>query len=294
MRFLIDSGYALGDCALDIALLRTISRHGHHVEVLAGAALAEMFVDCRFVNKVHKKKHALSKAGMYWRLFRQDWDVIVTPRYIPRGKASNLIRCRHRLSSANAKPELFAQGAVLWRLSIVAELISDWDCDIDASIPFASSRLESALRFCGIESGQRYLTVAPGSGLQNKIWPTANFAEVINAIKHNFDCVVAVGASHEQDMCAQLAKICGAVNSAGRISLGEACALVSDSSLHLGNDSGLGHVAAGNKVPTLAVGGYGNGHYVPWKQHMIDEPVSGIKTQKVLKTLREKLNLRLE
>ena len=29
MRFLIDSGYALGDCALDIALLRTISRHGH-------------------------------------------------------------------------------------------------------------------------------------------------------------------------------------------------------------------------------------------------------------------------
>ena len=296
MRFLVDSGYALGDCAIDVALLRAIAGRGHHLEVLAGSKAAEMFVDCSFIKQVHEKKGSLfGRAGMYWRLFRQDWDVIIITRVVPAGKAISLIRCRHRLSAADAKPELFAQGAVLWRLSIVAGVIEGWDRDIDTSIPFAASRLAAAAQLCGIESGERYLTVAPGSGVQRKIWPTANFAEVVNAIRHNFDRVAVVGSAGEHGICAQLAQACGAVSSAGRISLAEACALVSNAALHLGNDSGLGHVAAGNGVPTLAVGEYMSPrHYVPWRQHMIAKPASEIETQQVLDLLHEKFNLHLQ
>ena len=297
MRFLVDSGYALGDCAIDVALLRAVSRAGHHVEVLAGDAVTDMFIDCPFVNRVHAKKRSVfSRAAMYWRLFRQNWDVIINTRFVPKGKPVNIIRCRHRLSSANAKPELSGQGAVLWRLSIIEGLIPDWQHNIDASIPFAASRRQSAEKALGIEAGQRLLSVAPGSGRPEKIWPAANFAAVVNSIKHQFDRVVVVGSGAEREMCAQLAKDCDAINCVGRLNLAQTCALVSSAALHLGNDSGLGHIAAGNGVATLAVGllkEYDKGHYVPWHQHMIEEAVADIEPPQVLAVLQDRFDLSL-
>ena len=284
MRFLVESGTRLGDCAVDVALFRAIVRHGHHLEVIAGDFAAQLLAGCDFINVLHTKKpRSISwpNAQVYWRLSRQEWDVVVTTRFVPMIQIAGLFRHKHRLRATDEIKSLQDQGAVMLKLSILRSLIPDWDRDIDTSIPFAAPIVDSALQFCGLLRGQRYITVAPGGSHVNKRWPVENFAAVIGRLIERQPLpVVAIGTGEEAGLGAQLAETCGAINTAGQISLAQACALVSNSVLHLGNNSGLSHVAAGNRVPTVTVGP--PRHCAPWQQPIIADPLVDIAPGQVI------------
>ena len=272
MRFLVDSSPSLGDIAIDVALLRAIARNGHQLEVLAGAANADVLIDCDFIGRVHRKDRAWHrKIASCWRATRCRWDAIIVPRmFSGRLNLINLFgRADHLRDRRHMDSSLYDQGAVVYRLSILDGLIDDWRDPIETGIPYGNERLRQAQQAAGLAAGDPYMTVAPGSAGVAKRWPVESFAQALQQLGTRFPQIAVIGAPDERGLCEQLAQSCeGAVSVAGRIDLAASCALVSNAAFHLGNDSGLGHVAAGNGVPTLAVGGQGS-HYVPWHQHML-------------------------
>ena len=291
MKFLVDSSPSLGDLAIDVALLRAIVRNGHELELLAGEASADALVDCGFIGRVHRKGRAWQKIGACWRASRSRPYAIIVPRmFAGRLRPLNLFgRARHWRDRRHMDPALYDQGAVIYRLSILDGLIDDWRDPIETGIPYRSQRRQEAQRAAGIPAGAAYMTVAPGSGKPGKRWPAANFVRVLQQLRSRFAHMIVVGAPAEAALCEQLAQSCadGAASSvAGRIDLAATCALVSGAALHLGNDSGLGHVAAGNGVPTLAVGG-SDSHYVPWRQHMLAGSPERIVPGQVIEKIAE-------
>ena len=292
MRFLVDSSSSLGDLAIDVALFRAIVRNGHELEVLAGEACADALVDCDFIGRVHRKGRAWpGKVGAYWRATRSRQDAIIVPRmFAGRLKPLNLFgRAEHWRDRRHMDRSLYDQGAVIYRLSILDGLIDDWSEPVDTRIFYRSERVREAQKAAEVAAGDAYMTVAPGSAKSGKRWPAANFVRVLQQMRSRFARIVVVGAPNEKDLCERIAKSgAGAGSVAGRIDLAATCALVSNAALHLGNDSGLGHVAAGNEVPTLAIGGQDR-HYVPWCQHMLPGAPEQIGTEPVLDRAAELL-----
>ncbi len=289
MRFLVDSSSSLGDVAIDVPLFRCIARNGHYLEVVVGAGVADALADCDFIDVVHSKgSSAVGKFTTYWKATRKPWDVILITRLWPsRYKPISFLgRTIHRRDRKYMDTSLYAKGAVIYRLSLLEGLIDNWASSIETAIPYNLERFALASNLAGIGQDEPYLTVAPGSAKIEKQWPVANFVDVIKEVRNSFAHVAVVGSPAEAQLCQQLASECGIVSLAGKLGLAETCALVSHSAQHLGNDSGLGHIAAGNGVATIAVGGHEDGHYAPWQQHMLRGPVHSITTAQVVAAMR--------
>ena len=107
--------------------------------------------------------------------------------------------------------------------------------------------------------GNWQLVVAPGARHFTKRWLAEYFAEVINGINQKYGLnTILVGG---QDDIAVIDKILAslpsgiAVSSAGGFSIMQTAAIIKRSSLFVCNDSGLMHVAAAFKKPTIAIFG---------------------------------------
>ncbi len=285
MKFLVDSSSSLGDVIIDVPLFRAIVRQGHYLEVLVGAKVVGALADCDFIGAVREKGTGfISKLAAVWKATRSPWDVIL---YSSPGKPISFLGgAAVRRNASHRDRSQYPHGAIIYRLSILEGLVEDWYRSIETRIPYRPERLALALHAAGISSGEPYLTVAPGTAKKDKQWPIAGFVEVVRAIREDFAHVVIVGSPEESRLCQQVAAACGVVSTAGKIDLTDACALVSHAAKHLGNDSGLGHVAAGNGVATVAIGGDDCGHYRPWRQTMLRGAVSSISSRKVIDALR--------
>jgi ADP-heptose:LPS heptosyltransferase len=114
---------------------------------------------------------------------------------------------------------------------------------------------------------ERRLVVAPGANWPGKIWPIDRYAALIDRLASDFDSVIVVGSSEDHELGQRLIQSAALpmVNLAGRTSLLEVAACMAGASAFVGNDSGLGHMAAALNIPTLTVFGPGRPHrYRPW------------------------------
>jgi heptosyltransferase III len=78
---------------------------------------------------------------------------------------------------------------------------------------------------------------------------------------------VLLGDVNDADSCQQLSERAAlpCLNLAGKTDLLQAAAVLQRAALFIGNDSGLGHLAAACDTPTFTVFGPGNPHrYHPW------------------------------
>jgi len=118
------------------------------------------------------------------------------------------------------------------------------------------------------------LAVAPASRWPSKDWPPEQFIAALNHLRRVCRVsVVFVGGPAERPVCERIAAgLSGqALNLAGRTSLVEACAVLSQADLLLSVDSGPVHIAAASGTPVLGLygptdpgrtGPYGPGHRV--------------------------------
>lgn len=124
----------------------------------------------------------------------------------------------------------------------------------------------AATRLAGL-AGQRLLAIAPGANWPGKIWPAARYAAVANALGDDFDAVVLLGDSRDEEharaVTAQLTLPCHSL--VGASSLLQAAAVMARARAFVGNDSGLGHMAAALGLPALTIFGPGRPlRYRPW------------------------------
>ncbi len=110
----------------------------------------------------------------------------------------------------------------------------------------------------GLRGRGRRLVVAPGSRWATKRWLPERFAEAARLLADRLSAdVVVVGTPEEADVGALVSSAVGqaAVDLTGALPLGQLLALVSGASLVLSNDSAVTHIAAGLRVPVVAVFG---------------------------------------
>ncbi len=128
-----------------------------------------------------------------------------------------------------------------------------------SAAPEAVSRIRALLSSKGIKDQDLLVGISPGAAYgPAKRWPVERFAAISDrAIKAWGAKVVVIGSEKEKELGDTLvsATAPGAVNCCGMTGLGEALALIKRCQIFVTNDSGLMHVAAALKVPTVAIFG---------------------------------------
>lgn len=254
MRILFVTASRIGDAVLSTGLLAHMAETWPQARftVACGAAAADLFRPMPFVERVIpmvKRK----RAGHWLDLWRATcgtwWSRVVDLRGSAIGYVLPTFH-RHVLKSSwEPKHRLVHLSSVLGLPQPLPPRL--WN---------SPAQVDHAARL--IPDGP-VLALGPGANWGAKQWPAESFAEVMNVLTGADGLlpgahVAVFGAESER---ASLAPLLGAVppgrlvDLVGRLDLATVHACLGRSSLFIGNDSGLMHVAAASGVPTLGLFG---------------------------------------
>ena len=146
----------------------------------------------------------------------------------------------------------------------------------------------------GIREGA-YFCVHPGARNRAKCWPPHAFAQVADALAEEFGLQpVLTGSPRETDLTAMVAAHMRtpAVDSAGPLSIGAMAALMQGARLLLCNDTGVSHIAAGLRLPSVVI--FSSADMQRWAPldrdlHRCLRDAEGLRAQAVLAQARELL-----
>src|SRR6185437_12712563 len=107
--------------------------------------------------------------------------------------------------------------------------------------------------------GMGLIALAPGGGLGRRLWPARSFARLAACLVERTNAVILLmGGPGEEGIAEQVISASGGhlariLNVVGKVSLGEAAALLGGCDLFIGNDSGPMHMAAAMGVPCVEI-----------------------------------------
>ncbi len=132
----------------------------------------------------------------------------------------------------------------------------------------AVATVSERLRVAGfeVEKSEPFAVIHPTAAFDTKQWATDKFARVAEELHARGLTPIAIVSSKEEPILKSLieqtsARLIGLSN----LSLPEVAALTSRSSLFIGNDSGIAHIAAAVGAPCVMIFGSSNrAHWRPW------------------------------
>jgi len=234
-------------------------------DIVADPRSSELLSRCPFLGDlVHRvKQHGkLGMLNLVHALRAQRYEAIVDLRtdFLPW-----LLHGRQRSARWQAKE--LGLHAVEQHFAIGARVLPHVPAIPDARIWLSDAdRSLAAQTLVGLP-GTRRLIVAPGANWPGKRWSLANYTALANLLREDFDSLVLLGnaadAADGHRMQETLAL--PTLNLMGRTSLIEASAVLECGTLFVGNDSGLGHLAAAAGVTSVTLFGPGQPlRYRPW------------------------------
>jgi ADP-heptose:LPS heptosyltransferase len=227
----------------------------------------ELFIHCPYRGTLIRRDKQLGWRGtlsLLRRLRSARYDLVVDLRT---DGLAWLLRSRRRLTRWGR--ERAAAHAVERHLGVIArrEQITDipplrlWLSGAEQA--FAQQTLAGL-------PGPRRLALGPGARWAPKRWPAPHFRELVARLREAFDALVLFGDHRDAECCRAIAADPGlpCLNLAGGTTLLQSAALLAHMQLFVGNDSGLGHLAAAAGIPTLTLFGPGDpARYRPWNPH---------------------------
>jgi lipopolysaccharide heptosyltransferase II len=138
-----------------------------------------------------------------------------------------------------------------------------------ASLPISARASESVtrkLRAAGLEDAEPFALMHPAAAFDSKTWAAANFARVADQLDARGLRVVAIAAPGEARVLEEVRRhALSPLIAFDDLSLPEVTALAARAALFVGNDSGIAHIAAAVRAPTVVVFGSSNvAHWRPW------------------------------
>lgn len=130
----------------------------------------------------------------------------------------------------------------------------------------AEASMSRRLKACGLDETTPLALVHPAAAFDSKQWATENFARVAESLEARGLRVAAIAAPHEAPVLAALQAESGArIVAFTDLSLPEVTALSARASIFVGNDSGVAHMAAAVRTPSVVIFGSSNvAHWRPW------------------------------
>ncbi|MBT4109387.1 MAG: glycosyltransferase family 9 protein [Pelagibacterales bacterium] len=252
----------LGDAIMSTGLLNDLCKYyDAKATVVCGKVAAPVFDDCPIVDKVitiKKKKYSLHWINIWKEIRFTRWDIICDLRSTP---IIWLVRSKKRIV-------LRSSGDKEHRIVRLSKINPTGKKPMPKIWISEQAHVE-AKRYINNISGP-FLVIGPTANWAAKVWPTENFAFLIQkllAYKELLGAkIILVGGPGEesvgQDLISQLKGI-KPINLIGKPILATA-AIFSLSKVFIGNDSGLMHLAAATGIPTLGLFGPTDDHlYAP-------------------------------
>lgn len=121
---------------------------------------------------------------------------------------------------------------------------------------------ESAVR----SSKLPFALIHPIAAFATKQWSTENFAEIAEFLVNKGLQIVAVGTKKEREILDKMHQLSQVpIQTFDNLTLPQITNLVSRAKIFVGNDSGIAHIAAAVKTPSVVIFGSSNrAHWSPW------------------------------
>jgi ADP-heptose:LPS heptosyltransferase len=131
-------------------------------------------------------------------------------------------------------------------------------CGVDLELPVTQEenmRFESLCDALALTPG-RYICLHPGARDPRRRWPAAQFARIGDALHTIGYKIVLTGSGAEKELLQQVAvhmehDAIDVVAQCGHIGLGELSLLIGHAAFLVANDTGVSHIAAARRVPSL-------------------------------------------
>ena len=257
----------IGDALMTTPVMEAL--HEKHpraiMDLVTDPRSSELFTHCPYRGSIilrDKQQGWLGSLALVRALRRQRYDLIVDLRT---DGLAWLLRGRRRLTRQGGA-RTGGGHAVERHMRIVGHYIKP------SGIPptrlwLSKSEQGFATRVLDGLPGWRWLALAPGARWAPKCWPPERYRALLQGHREHFDAVVLLGSHADTDRCRTVAEglPLACLDLAGKTALLEAAAVLAHMRLFIGNDSGLGHLAAAARVPTLTLFGPGDPRrYHPW------------------------------
>ena len=256
----------IGDAVMTTPVLEAL--HNHYpqatIDIVTDARAHELFTHCPYAGDVLlKDKQAgwRGTAALVKQLRRTRYDLVVDLRT---DGLTLLLRTRQRLTRRGSRP--LGQHAAERHFGVISRHVAT------STLPATQVWLSAvehryASEQLAVLPGERWLALAPGARWPPKCWPGQNFHALVNRLQTDFDAVILLGDATEHSVCQDISDHLSlpGINLAGKTGLLQAAAVLAQSQLFVGNDSGLGHIAAATGTPTVTLFGPGDpARYHPW------------------------------
>ena len=268
-KILIISSNRLGDSILTSGLVNHYKKNNkkNSLTFVCGDLPAEIFKHARNIDRLislKKKKNSSHWLFLWIKVFLNFWDEIVDLRgsaisyflftkkriinpYIDKDKKKKI----HKVLSIS---KFYNKKLLVPKLDIQLKKIPRFENH------FLSNYYKS------------FVAIAPGANWVPKQWPKENFVSLIKKLitNKNFDhCrFILIGSQNEKyigDFICKSFNNDRIINLIGKPKLIEVCSILKKCKLFIGNDSGLMHLAASLKIPTVGLFGPSDiKQYSPW------------------------------
>lgn len=251
MRILFVSSNRIGDAVITCGVLDHLIRTHPRCRITVVCGPAAVGVFARMPNRertiVHDKRpYDLHWLSLWLKVAFTRWDLVVDLR--GSGLAFTVLAWR-RAVRRRMPGRMFEQYAAV--LSIrPPPLPVVWTAAEDRAL---AARL--------LPNDRPVIGLGPTANWTGKIWPAERFAALFRALAAGpflgaVPAVFAGPGEQERAIAAPvLAALPGAIDLCGKLTLPEAAACLQRCALYVGNDSGLTHLAAAAKTPTIGLCG---------------------------------------
>ncbi|WP_339740685.1 glycosyltransferase family 9 protein [uncultured Maricaulis sp.] len=254
-NILLITSTRIGDAIINSGVLRYLveTRPGARFTIACGPLAAPLFAAVPRLERVivMSKK----KAGAHWfDLWRatvgQKWDLVVDLRCSATAWAL-LAKERRILQQTSAPIHKVAEAARVLGIDTVP----------DPKIYLSDAARERAAEL--LPEGAPVLAICPSASMPYKVWPGTRFAELVKRLIAPGGAmagarVAIFGGPGDEVAAAPIHAIlpdAGLLDFTGQLGLMEVAACLQRARLFIGNDSGLMHMAAAMKTPTLGLFG---------------------------------------
>lgn len=227
------------------------------------------------------------------QLWKNRYDLVVDVRS---DGLAYLIRAKRRYTKWFA--DSYGPHAVEGLMGVIAKIHGDKPIP-DASVwPSNKDREYAEKELSVFENKKKLLALSIGDNRKpTKTWSVEKFIEILNRHEKDFSGVIFLGNHFEAE---ETKKVANNINlpfiDTVDNSLLEAAALIEKACLYIGPDSGLGHIAAAVKTPTISFFGLMKPEkYRPWGNRSFcfcgaDNDARNISVDDVSKTIKGFLN----